>query len=131
LIYDNINFRKVDKIISCFHDQYILQSYHDPRLTTDFEVARKARNDGIYNDYDRATREETQRNVENAEYFLGKVAAISKRRLAIENDTSDYLTALTSLNNNLPKPTTARVVAEIITQDDVAEKRLEKFGIRS
>jgi len=54
-----------------------------------FETAFKARMDGIYDDGFVATKEESERHVENAGYFLELSRVISNRRKAIEYDQQD------------------------------------------
>ena len=72
-----------DAVIKGFRDLYIRQRYHDPRFSEVFEAALKARIDGIYDDGFVATKEESERHVENAGHFLEMSRVISNRHKAL------------------------------------------------
>ena len=91
LFYDNIDLKKPDDVIRSFHDQYILQSYHDPRLCEMFEQAKTIRSSGIFSDDYLAHVETAKQQVKNAEYFLEATGTISGRRLALEYEVKNCL----------------------------------------
>jgi len=94
LAYDGLNYAMTDymatgEILKNFHDLYIRQRYHDPRLCVIFETARETRQGGIYSRDFTATKEEAEQNIKNAAYFLETAKTISKRRLALEHDSPE------------------------------------------
>jgi len=91
LTYDNIDFMNHGDIMRSFDDQYILQSYHDPRLCKVFEEAYNSSFSGIFNDDYTVSKETAAQQIKNAEYFLEVTGTISERRLALEYDAPDSI----------------------------------------
>jgi len=89
LAYDGVTQTSTNIVMKSFCDLYIRQRYHDPRLGKMFEAALKVRMDGIYDDGFVATKEESERHVENAGYFLELSRVILNRRKTIEYDQQD------------------------------------------
>ena len=90
LAYENIAYaisdgpKKTDTIIQEFHELYVKQRFHDPRLTETFMDARKIRNEELYDRSFTSGKEITEQNIRNAGYFLETARDISKWRVAFE-----------------------------------------------
>ena len=111
LAYDGLNFAMTDHaptnvIFKTFHELYIKEKYHDPRLREMLETARKIRNDEIFSRSSISTKDETERNIQNAGYFLEALKTISNRRLALENDQADSVAATGKEPSSFPSDTT-------------------------